>query len=94
MRPIQPARSSLVHSAMKILPCVTLSQAKPQRARGAWCTTSNMASALSLINSLSVTVPGVTTRTTLRSTGPLLAPTSPTCSQIATDSPSLIRRPR
>ena len=36
----------------------------------------------------------LTTRTTLRSTGPLPAPISPTCSQIATDSPILIRRPR
>lgn len=37
-----------------------------------------------------VVMPGVTTRTTLRSTGPLPAPTSPTCSAIATASPSLI----
>ena len=37
----------------------------------------------------SVTVPGVTMRTTLRSTGPLVVAESPTCSQIATDSPSL-----
>ena len=36
----------------------------------------------------SVTVPGVTTRTTSRSTGPLLVAGSPICSQIATDSPS------
>ena len=35
----------------------------------------------------SVTVPGVTTRTTLRSTGPLAVAGSPICSQIATDSP-------
>ena len=36
----------------------------------------------------SVRVPGVTTRTTLRSTGPLLVAGSPICSQIATLSPS------
>ena len=50
------------------------------------------ASLVSDSSSASVKVPGVTTRTTLRSTGPLLVATSPTCSQIATDSPSLIRR--
>ena len=37
----------------------------------------------------SVSVPGVTTRITFRSTGPLLVAGSPICSQIATDSPSL-----
>ncbi len=36
----------------------------------------------------SVSVPGVTMRVTLRSTGPLEAAGSPTCSQMATDSPS------
>ena len=36
----------------------------------------------------SVSVPGVTMRTTLRSTGPLLVEGSPICSQTATDSPS------
>ncbi len=34
-----------------------------------------------------MSVPGVTMRVTLRSTGPFDAPGSPTCSQIATDSP-------
>ena len=34
--------------------------------------------------------PGVTTRITLRSTGPLAVATSPTCSAIATASPILI----
>ena len=43
---------------------------------------------------MSVSVPGVTTRTTLRSTGPLAVATSPTCSQMATDLPSLINRAR
>ena len=36
----------------------------------------------------SLTVPGVTIRITLRSTGPLLVAGSPICSQMATDSPS------
>ena len=36
----------------------------------------------------------LTTRTTLRSTGPLAVATSPTCSAIATASPSLISRAR
>ena len=39
-------------------------------------------------NNSSLTVPGVTIRTILRSTGPLLVAGSPICSQIATDSPS------
>ena len=42
----------------------------------------------------SVTVPGVTTRTTLRSTRPLAWAGSPICSQIATDSPRATRRAR
>ncbi|MNT57500.1 hypothetical protein D3C72_1948710 [compost metagenome] len=42
----------------------------------------------------SVSVPGVTMRTTLRSTGPLLVAGSPICSQIATDSPSFTSRAR
>ncbi len=94
MRAIQVPTSSCVHSARCTTPWVTLSHASPQRARGAWCTASSMDSALSGSSSLSVSVPGVTTRTTLRSTGPLAAPTSPTCSQIATDSPMRISRPR
>ena len=35
-----------------------------------------------------MSVPGVTIRVTSRSTGPFAVATSPTCSQIATDSPS------
>jgi hypothetical protein len=46
--------------------------------------------ALRFQRSASVTVPGVTTRSTLRSTGPLLVAGSPICSQIATDSPSFM----
>jgi len=41
-----------------------------------------------------VSVPGVTIRTTLRSTGPLEVAGSPICSQTATDSPSRISRAR
>ena len=50
---------------------------------------SSTASALASSRAGSVSVPGVTTRTTLRSTGPLLVAGSPICSQIATLSPSL-----
>ena len=41
-----------------------------------------------------IPMPGVTMRTTLRSTGPFDAAGSPTCSQIATDSPSATSRAR
>ena len=44
-------------------------------------------SRVSASNASSVSVPGVTMRVTRRSTGPLLVAGSPTCSQIATDSP-------
>jgi hypothetical protein len=94
MRATHVSSSSPVHSASCNAPCVTLSQARPSRCREPWCTASRMASALSLSNSVSVSVPGVTTRTTLRSTGPLAVATSPTCSQIATDSPCRIKRAR
>ena len=52
------------------------------------------ASRRSSSSELSVSVPGVTTRVTLRSTGPLAVAGSPICSQIATDSPSFISRAR
>ena len=42
----------------------------------------------------SVSVPGVTMRATLRSTGPLLVAGSPTCSTITALSPSFINRAR
>ena len=86
------ANSALTHSARYTTPCVTLIQANPMPARSLWCTANTKLSDLSLSRALSVKVPGVTTRTTLRSTGPLLVATSPTCSQIATDSPSLSKR--
>ena len=49
----------------------------------------NKLSFLSSSKASSVTVPGVTMRTTLRSTGPFDADGSPICSQIAIDSPCL-----
>ncbi len=52
------------------------------------------ASAFACSSAMSVSVPGVTTRTTLRSTGPLLVDGSPICSQIATLSPRRTRRAR
>ncbi|MDT4867925.1 hypothetical protein FQZ97_1028600 [compost metagenome] len=76
------------------MPCVTDIQARPTPVRAPGCTAIRTASVLSDSNSLSVSVPGVTTRTTLRSTGPLAVATSPTCSQMAADSPSLMRRAR
>ena len=76
------------------MPCVTDIQARPQPVRAPGCTAINTASDLSDSSSVSVSVPGVTTRMTLRSTGPLEVATSPTCSQMATDSPSLIKRAR
>lgn len=45
-------------------------------------------SLLSDSSAASVSVPGVTTRTTLRSTGPFDVAGSPICSQIAADSPN------
>ena len=93
MRATHSGNSSGVHSANSTSPRVMLSQARPQRWRGPWCTASSSDSVLSPSSAMSVSVPGVTTRITLRSTGPL-PPTSPTCSQMATDSPSLISRAR
>mmetsp|Transcript_20934 Transcript_20934/g.80629 ORF Transcript_20934/g.80629 Transcript_20934/m.80629 type:complete len:227 (+) Transcript_20934:313-993(+) len=88
-RASQAGSSASAHSARPISPWVSDSQASPCRLP--WTlTASSTASCLSASNSVSVIVPGVTTRTTLRSTGPLPAPTSPTCSAIATASPSLI----
>ena len=57
-------------------------------------TAANKFSRRSSSNAASVTVPGVKIRTTARSTGPRVLPTSPTCSQIATDSPLRSRRAR
>ena len=81
----RPARRSLHSRQAELRRCDSASQARPQRARDARCTASSSASLASASSSLSVSVPGVTTRTTLRSTGPLAVATSPTCSQIATD---------
>jgi hypothetical protein len=87
-RAIQPASSPALHSERPISPFESAVQARPNCCLAPRDTASSSASLRSASRSLSVRVPGVTMRTTLRSTGPLLAPTSPTCSQIATDSPS------
>jgi hypothetical protein len=93
IRASQPASSPSLHSARWISPFESAVHARPQRC--AWrATAARTASLFSARRSLSVIVPGVTMRTTLRSTGPFVAPTSPTCSQIATDSPSLTSRDR
>ena len=51
------------------------------------CSATSRQSRLPSSSPASVSVPGVTMRVTLRSTGPLLVAGSPICSQIATDSP-------
>ncbi len=80
----------------RISPAESVSHAMPiaplRRVGGA--SASSGAFDLSLSSDVSVSVPGVTTRTTLRSTGPLLVAGSPICSQIATLSPSLTSLPR
>ena len=70
------ASDSQARPVVTVLRCVMLHRASSGR------------SAFSGSKSASVSVPGVTTRITLRSTGPLLVAGSPICSQIATDSPS------
>ena len=76
-RASQPGNSVSLHSETAAnSPWVMDSQARPKR-RPLPATASSTASRLSASSSVSVMVPGVTTRTTLRSTGPLLAPTSP-----------------
>ena len=62
----------------------------PRRACRRAATATSRQSRLASSRSASVSVPGVTMRSTLRSTGPLLVAGSPICSQIATDSPSFI----
>ncbi len=54
----------------------------------ATCTAARRLSREADSNAESVMVPGVTIRVTLRSTGPLEVAGSPTCSQIAADSPA------
>ena len=91
MRDSHDGSSSSLHSASEQRPLARLNQARPQRCpRGSRASASSVVSLRSASSSPSVTVPGVTTRVTLRSTGPLAVATSPTCSAIATDSPSLI----
>jgi hypothetical protein len=95
MRDSHSGSSSSGACARKQRPLARLSQARPQRCpRDSRASASSVVSLRSASNSLSVTVPGVTTRVTRRSTGPLAVATSPTCSAMATDSPSLISLPR
>ena len=71
-------------------------QVEPRQAEAA-AAPQTLASTLSRRSSSSassVTVPGVTMRTTSRSMGPLFLPGSPRCSQIATDSPLRTSRAR
>ncbi len=81
--------ASRVASISAILsdPLARLSHARPMRSPER-CAASSRLSRVAGSNAESVSVPGVTMRVTLRSTGPLAVATSPTCSQIATDSPS------
>ena len=92
-RASQPARSASAHSVTPSWPLASPSQARPQVLR-IFVAAHSRVSTRSSSRALSVMVPGVTTRTTLRSTGPLAVATSPTCSAIATASPSLISRAR
>ena len=57
------------------------------RPRAVACSATSRQSRLPSSSPASASVPGVTMRVTLRSTGPLLVAGSPICSQIATDSP-------
>jgi hypothetical protein len=102
-RASQPGSSFSLHSVRPSWPLVRPSQARPHTAPpGAvrpWParvlnTAHSSVSTRSSSSSVSVTVPGVTTRTTLRSTGPLAVATSPTCSAMATASPRRISRAR
>ena len=84
--------ASLLISVTQKRPLASDSQASPSLQVLRWVSThkaSNGRSDFSGSSSASVSVPGVMTRCTLRSTGPLLVAGSPICSQMATDSPSL-----
>ena len=73
------------------LPISSVARPKPS----SWaCTAASRFSRRSSSRASSVTVPGVIIRMTLRSTGPFEVAGSPICSQMATLSPSLIRRAR
>jgi hypothetical protein len=95
-RPAGPARTAAPPRCIRSSPAARWpGPARPGRSAIARGTAPAAACRLrSASSSVSVMVPGVTTRTTLRSTGPLAVATSPTCSAIATASPSLISRAR
>ncbi len=71
---------------MRRSPLASAIQARPARGPPTYAAASRL-SRVGASSEESVSVPGVTMRMTLRSTGPLLVAGSPTCSQIATDSP-------
>ena len=83
--------SSVVNSVSLRRPLDRDSHANPSTTPFRCCSTFSASRGRSVFSgnsSASVSVPGVTMRCTLRSTGPLLVAGSPICSQIATDSPS------
>ncbi len=96
------SRSSSARSASSLSTCMTQKRplARSSHARPVTPSVAGVATAARKLacfassSASSVSVPGVTTRTTSRSTGPLLVRGSPICSQIATDSPSRTRRAR
>ncbi len=86
-RSSSPASRSTGTSATARRPLASAIQAIPAVVPTTWIAASS-ASREAGSSAASVMVPGVTTRMTLRSTGPLEVAGSPICSQIATDSPS------
>ena len=91
MRCNSESKASGAHSVILNAPFARFSQAKPTR--GDFIpflgrnTAATLRSALEGKSASSVSVPGVTMRIILRSTGPLLVAGSPICSQMATDTP-------
>ena len=101
-RSISPGSIESATSASQHSPLARTIQARPIRGslgpvprdRRAGARASRVRSSRSGNKLASVRVPGVTIRTTLRSTGPLLVAGSPICSHTATDSPRRIKRAR
>ena len=88
------SRSSSLRSAVSSCSCATTNRPLlKSKWASPWmfltrCRATNRLSRRSSSSASSVKVPGVTIRTTCRSTGPLLVAGSPSCSQMATDKPS------
>lgn len=87
------AKSSTLACMILNSPLASDSQARPSTPLTI-LTASTRLSRLSSSSAASVSVPGVTMRTTLRSTGPLAKAGSPICSAMATDSPIFTSRAR